>query len=85
MKTLTDIYKDIDLYGGTVFIKALKSKYKTVCTTEKSIPGPGSPCSDSKFIREDLQVKRAVFHRNNEVTVFFEVPTTGAKAVARFF
>lgn len=88
MNTLKDIYKNIDLYGSPVFIKALKSEYKTVCTTEKSIPSPGSPCSPASSIREDLIVRRAIFHRGNEVTVFFHVPNSKigeCEAVARFF
>ncbi len=82
--SIRDIYKYLDLYGDSVFITALKSKFKSVAVRDKTIPNGGSPCSPSCNIREDLKVKRAIFHKNNEITVFFNIPG-GHTAAARFF
>ncbi len=87
-KTIKDIYSNIDLYGAKVFITALKDKFKSVCYADKSIPSPGSPTMESIFVREDLNVKKAIFHKNNEITVFFNCPQADGPdigAVAKFF
>lgn len=59
-----------DLYGSGVFIQMLKKGYKSVCYTNKAIPGPGSPCRNSSDVLDNLEIKKAIFHRNNEVTIF---------------
>lgn len=59
-----------DLYGDEVFITMLKTAFKNVCFTDKSIPSSGSPVKDSKAVRDDLKVNKAIFHRNNEITIF---------------
>ena len=89
MKTIRDIYKNIDLYGNEVFIVALKEKYSGVSYREKSIPSEGSPATKSARIRQDLKVDKVIFHQNNEVTVKFIVPNqngvTPRTQYARFF
>jgi hypothetical protein len=67
--SLKDIYNNLDLYGSQNFIIALKLKFKAVAFTENSMPTMGSPCKPSSFVRDDLSIIKAVFHRNNEVTV----------------
>lgn len=88
MTTLKDIYQNLDLYGAPVFIAALKRQFKSVCTRTATIPGPGSPASNTETMREDLKIKKAIFHRNNEVTVNFVCPQadgTAPECFARFF
>lgn len=69
MKSLIDTYRNLDLYGSTVFLRMLKTHFKGVCFAKKAIPGPGSPTAKSTGVKENLTVLRAIFHRNNEVTV----------------
>ena len=59
-----------DLYGDSVFIGMLKNAFKSVCFTDKSIPSAGSPVRSSKAVKDDLRVNKAIFHRNNEITIF---------------
>ena len=68
MNDLKAIEKDIDLYGSEVMLTALMNEYKAVAYTNKSIPGPGSPCRSSKDISLTLKVNKVIFHHNNEVT-----------------
>jgi hypothetical protein len=70
IKALKDTYKHIDLYGSEVFLTQLKKHFNRVSYTNKTIPGPGSPCKPADSIAVDLKVERAIFHDNNEVTVF---------------
>jgi len=70
MNTIREIYKCLDLYGSEVLLTALKDKYKAVAYTNKSIPSQGSPCRSSKDIASGLIVNKAIFHHNNEITVF---------------
>ena len=72
MQSIKEIYKYLDLYGDSLLIQVLKGQYKKVAYCDKSIPGGGSPCKDSNKVREDLKMKRASFHRNNEVTILTE-------------
>ena len=69
MTALKDTYQNLDLYGSSVFLRMLKTHFKGVCFTKKAIPGPGSPTAKSTGVKENLTVLRAIFHRNNEVTV----------------
>lgn len=73
MKQLNDlkaIAKDLDLYGSTVMLAALKQQYKAVAYTNKSIPSQGSPCRSSADIASNLAISKVIFHKNNEVTIF---------------
>lgn len=86
--TLKDIYRNIDLYGSEVFIKALKKQFEHVCYAEKSIPTAGSPAKPTHFIREDLKVKKAIFHKYGEITTLFICPMadgTEVQTYAKFF
>ena len=69
MEAIKDACRNLDLYGSTVFLRMLKTHFKGVCFAKKAIPGPGSPTAKSTGVKENLTVLRAVFHRNNEVTV----------------
>lgn len=69
MESIKDTYRNLDLYGSTVFLRMLKKHFKGVCFAKKAIPGPGSPTAKVEGVKEDLRVLRAIFHRNNEVTV----------------
>jgi len=69
-KGLRAMYNNLDIYGSDVFLTALKWSYKSVAYTNKSIPGQGSPCRSSKDIADNLTINRAIFHKNNEITVF---------------
>ena len=86
--TLKQIYKNLDLYGGEVFIKALKKQFKDVCYAKNSIPTAGSPANPTHFIREDLIVKKSIFHKYGEVTVLFicrMADGTEVQTYAKFF
>lgn len=68
MHSIKEMYQYKDLYGDAVILTALQTKYKTVAYTNKSIPGNGSPCRSSKDIALNLNIKKLIFHRNNEIT-----------------
>jgi len=76
---IKDIYNNLDLYGSTVLIMALKNKFKGVAMCLKSIPSAGSMCGKSTNVKDNLTVNKAIFHRNNEVTILTD------KGNLRFF
>lgn len=66
--SIKEMYQYKGLYGDDIIIAALKNKFKSVVYTNKSIPGPGSPCKPSSQVADGLIIKRLIFHRNNEIT-----------------
>lgn len=68
MHTIKEMYQYKDLYGDANILIALQTKYKAVAYTNKSIPSQGSPCRSSKDIALNLNIKKLIFHRNNEIT-----------------
>lgn len=80
MKAIKNNYKHyFDLYGSEIFIAMLKNAFKNVCYCDKAIPGAGSPVQNSRAVREDLTIKKAIFHHNNEITILTD------KGNLRFF
>lgn len=69
MESLKETYKYLDLYGSEVFIQMLKQSFKDAAIRNKTIPNGGSPTVKSEFINPKLIVEKAIFHKNNEVTV----------------
>ena len=69
MKTLKQIYKDIDLYGVPVFVQQLKKDFTFCSYCAVSIPGKRSPVYKTSQLKGSFDILRATFHKNSTVTL----------------